>query len=255
MNLNYFFLILIFNFLISNVLLFTNHISKRKSIYLINHYQVICKFYHENNDNYGFIVNLFLVLIYSINDFFDSIYNAIKLFYKNSNSEKTTCFTIRYKTAIELLSLSYLVMTFSFWFWNGNNCSEIIASFFLYRIFYILFFKIAEIVRIGRTEKDIGNISNFIRTFLLSLFNFAEITIGFSFIYFYTEVLAENNIDSIFFTLNLFTSMGINNNIHICAEQKYIILFQIIVFFIFLTVFITNITNLKYMKNNEKKES
>ncbi len=226
------------------------------------------KIYEDNNNNLKYKSSSILTVLYihiiSFLFIFTGIFiiNIIRL--KSYEYRKKYFFKIKifkkkinYYSVVDIYLL--LVLIIELIVWNYKPDSIFFSSCFLFIIYSITIIKLNEIITLEKDKPALGyKIYSLNRTFILSIINFFELFLSFSYIYKNINIINQLDIDSIFITFNTFLSGGVfqNKNIVICQNQKNYIALQLFSFFIFIFIFITNISNLSYKNKqaNTKKK-
>jgi hypothetical protein len=245
---------LIFSFSIINLILYLISRKCKKSNILQDHYT---KIYNNNNKNFLYKNSSILTIIYIHVIYFllcfsgTLVVNFIrlksrerfnKIYFKMFFCKKN----FNYYSIIDLYVL--LIFFIEIIIWNLIPESIFFSSFFLLSIYSITLIKLNEVFTLEPKKSALKyEIYSLTRTLLLSIINFIELLLSFSYIYKNLNIISNLDINSIFITFNTFLSGGIfPNNNNICQTQKNYILFEMFALFIFIMIFISNIKNLSY---------
>lgn len=189
-----------------------------------------------------------LCIVYNIYLRIDFIYNIIKLtnaVKESGNSQKKNRERADLITDVYIIAL-FLggIIVYKFVEPEDIYCDFILCSIYIWRIMTILFVKLNEIL-----SHTIGGMHySFNRTFISFIINIFDVTIGYSFLYssYNFNVFPGRNMETIFSTLNIFTDWSVDKSL--CMGQSVLVLSQVFVFIILISVFLTTMPNLKYLR-------
>jgi hypothetical protein len=189
-----------------------------------------------------------LCIVYNIYLRIDFIYNIIKLtnaVKESGNSQKKNRERADLITDVYIIAL-FLggIIVYKFVEPDDIYCDFILCSIFIWRIMTILFVKLNEIL-----SHTIGGMHySFNRTFISFIINIIDVTIGYSYLYssYYFNVFPGRNMETIFGTLQIFTDWSVDKSL--CMGQSVLVLSQVFVFIILISVFLTTMPNLKYLR-------
>jgi|GEM_PF-5758377 len=226
-------------------------IDNSRNLFLIS-IQEDCKNIKNQKNLLG---KLFLISSYLFN-FIDIFYNLLKLtscsigkHIKYCNCYNNLCNLCKSKKIndylTDILIIFYLILLILIYTFFKYQDAFIFSLIIIWRITAILIFKIRELTNMGiGIYKNI--ITSFPRSLLILTINFIEIILGFSYLNYYFKIyeLSKNRYEAILDTLLFFITIKWDYK-YMFITQKHLLLFQIITYFIFILVFITNIANLR----------
>ncbi len=190
-----------------------------------------------------FVYNIYL-RIDTINDFI-RLANPVKENLTKPSKGKENCKRIDIIIDIYVPMLTILGIYLYVKIDRGNLFDIICCSFFIWRILTILFIKLNEIL----SHKIGGMHYSFNRSFIYFITNIIDVTVGYSFLYssYYFNMIQERGtFKTIFATLKIFTEWFSEKAYY--PHQSLLVLSQVFVFIILISVFLTTLPNLNYLR-------
>jgi hypothetical protein len=218
-----------------------NYINNRKDLYKTNERSLLER---------GLLYVIFKVLMY-----IDGFQNIIRLLYEEKlEPSKFKKWKASYSTSIEIIIFIYFIISFAA-FCYGQRC-EYYAGFFFWRVLTINFISLGMIceVNLPDLEQDVFSPN---RTLFLTIANIIELTIGYSYLYFYSAACKSFDVDTFIATLKIFSTLGvddivINPTTHF---QKFILIIQMFSFIILFLLFMTKMNEFQYIMDKKKKNA
>ena len=198
---------------------------------------------------YSLIEKLYLRGVYFCYYLMDLPQNLLRARYDKKEDRKRR---MDYRSSVDLLVLIYAVVTVILFVTKLNPA--LISSYFVWRLFVIVISKLQIVSEIGMPGRR-HTVSSFNRILVLSILNFIELVVGFSYLYFYFGIYPRIDLELVLNVLKIFVTLGIPTVFtYGCPSQKILLMLQIITFIIFFVFFIANITSLKYKERLSREK-
>lgn len=218
-----------------------NHVKIDKSkLFHTNLYKVaLLKRLRRCGKESSLLVKAYLGLIFSLYFLLDWVQSILGTIIKRKFGKWGKL----YNSLIELVVVAFLVIGIVFYSEGGEH--PFFLFFFVWRISLILTIRLNEIAFLKSRKPSMHS---FIRTFVISIFNFAELTLGFAFIYTSKciQLFKGRSLNSLIETFGIYTSWTGPKPETLQPNQGILIIVQVFVFLIFVVTFLANINAFNY---------